>query len=208
MAIFHDRWDESCFAVSTFSTVAFRLASCFLRSAMWWSNFFMSFLKFSLNISRGFSTSLWSWSTSETDRVIYFRTLQETKAKSKKEPHTSSTSFYCFSVRDAYTCICVSNICSHILQRAEHQHRAHSSRPAVRLDRIRMNPTGFEYLHLSIATAHLGGELEMNFCFICQAFLQLSPSFSKRAERRSQGTMYLIKPNEIYIKCKMLNIGP
>lgn len=145
MATFHDTWGESCFAVSTFSTAAFRLASCFLRSAMWWSNFFMSFLKFSRNISRGFSTSLWSWSTSETDRVFYFRKLQETKAKSSSCLFIASVlemhiRVYCMYSNTDSVC----NICSHILQRAEHQHRAHSFRPAVHLDRIRMNPTGFE----------------------------------------------------------------
>ena len=42
----------------TFSTAAKRLVSCLRRSAMWWSHFFMSFLKFSRKFIRGFSTSL------------------------------------------------------------------------------------------------------------------------------------------------------
>lgn len=45
----------------TFSTAAYRLASCFLRSVIWWSYFFMSFLKLSRYVRRGFSTSLCSW---------------------------------------------------------------------------------------------------------------------------------------------------
>lgn len=38
-----------------------RLASCFLRSVIWWSNFFKSFLKLSRYVRRGFSTSHCSW---------------------------------------------------------------------------------------------------------------------------------------------------
>lgn len=47
--------------------------------------------------------------------------------------------------------------------------------------------------------SHLRGEFEMNFCLVCQALLQLSPSFAKRAERK---THKQINYRYIYV-CKM-----
>ncbi len=80
-------------------------------------------------------------------RQTEYFTLESCKKLKPKVHHV----FYFASVLEMHIRVyvqqywqCVCNICSHILQRAEHQHRAHSFRPAVRLDRIRMNPTGFE----------------------------------------------------------------